>query len=40
VLLLHHPEAPEAVVMLCGRCEGLFDVGRYPGSKKVVLGDG
>lgn len=38
-LLLHHPEAPEEVVMLCDRCQQLFDTQRHPHSRKVVLGD-
>jgi transcription elongation factor Elf1 len=36
-LLLHHPEAPESVTVLCSRCEALFDVARYPESKKIQL---
>jgi hypothetical protein len=36
-LLLQHPEAPEHVTILCTRCEVLFDVARYPDSKKIQL---
>jgi hypothetical protein len=36
-LLQQHPEAPEQVTMLCSCYKVLFDVARYPRSKKIQL---
>lgn len=36
-LMLDHPETPEAVIVLCRLCCGLFSVEGYPGAKLVML---
>jgi snRNA-activating protein complex subunit 3 len=36
-LMLDHPETPEAVIVLCRLCCGLFSVEQHPEAKLIML---
>ena len=36
-LMLDHPETPEAVIVLCRLCCGLFSVDQHPGARLIML---
>lgn len=36
-LMLNHPETPEAVIVLCRLCCGLFSVEQHPDAKLIML---